>query len=1305
MKNIIIPFILSLLLYLPNSYAADYWYNSKMDCIKITTTRDAITLIEGSQILSMKPDWNGLDVAYLHLFYLGKEMPIYCNSAYIDTTLKLYFVGTHSEGDNTYFNEYSNEAPYFLCFDTSKIGLRYTLKHDSNETIDTIKTISIKWHIEFDSTYFAGFNSYNYEHSEQEGWYWRILRDYPGNNAMPIYPENAHTKYEFMFNPADTGLVTITTKLSTAVDSSSDTKNYYSTKQIKMVLNGDTIETSTYGYITDNWLITKQIPSSKLKKGNNNIEIWNITADTCNTQIALDYIEIQGTAAPFIEKGIGTFEIDAAVASSIRIDGTLDTSFVIIDNTKQEIMFANALKDSNLIFNSLSLNFEEGKHQLTFCATDSIQIANCKKVKQTDYKNNDSLAEMIIIYHPIFENLSLEYCEYKNKQGINTKAYDIDEIYKEFNYGVKNPRVIKNFLAHIHAKQPTIRYCLLIGNASFDARVCMKTSTQIDYIPSYGYPASDYWLGKLNEDENNRSAEIIVGRIPCSTNNELYNYINKVRKYEKADVNIWNKNFLFINGGYTRSEKESIQYDADRLTQVLSAPDLCNSVYAISRTFADSVTSGTELYKNEIVSKINQGTAITIFNGHGSPSGFDMLGWELQYLNNANRTGILATMSCNTGAFSVADIQSINEQYILNDSIRGFVLALGSTTTVTIGSNYSIMFNLLTELQNSRSRRMGDLLESAKQKMNYYSSPYIKIMAYNFGILGDPTIAIKIDTIPDIEIKEQTIVIQTQSASAVITSDHDSVQVTLPIYNYGTTSGTFTIQIQHKYEDINTTTYIEDVSVCGSDTLYFTLPIYSQPGMHTISILADCYSQLNENNKNNNFAEISFEVFNSALLPISPMPNATIAEQNPHFRVANPMKTEKTTQSLKYYFELWKIQNTSTNPDTILIKSSATDEIIVKENYIDWLPVLFLQDTNYILVAYFEDLFNEIESQKLYVPFTTLTTSTILKPELAIKTPISNTNKGQILRGDTLKVRVVIENISLDSVSQPESIEIKVQNYGNSTLKIITDSIPSIPANDSIGLEYAFNTADWAGATNITFSYVTQYDNYTFNNQQTIFIDVYEDTISPTLSIKFDNMIIENKDCITSQPTLAVTLFDNSNLPVTSPTAIQVKINSITQTSHNTIQYDFQPMNTNSEKAVVTIIPQELTDEENYFSFIGIDATGNRVVQNYYLYVPKNNIIKYILTYPNPTASNSDINFSFYLYTSLKDARYSLDIYDAVGKKVITLEGAAVATTNLIQWNLNNTLNQKIASGTYYYRISIQSEVWTDPISGCFVVW
>ncbi|MDR0926482.1 MAG: C25 family cysteine peptidase [Ignavibacteria bacterium] len=1107
---------------------------------RIATKQDGIAKIPLSQIAHSNTD-------ALHLFHNGSEVAIYCDAD------DIYFLGKMQHGDSSYYDDYTTEAVFYLKSDEQMLAKRYATLQEADAVSNGVDAVNMKLHFEKDSLYFMGYNEHNFERTVFEGFYWRTLRDYPGNNINPIYIVNAQLKYTFQYYPTDTTDLRLC--FSTYIDSSGGATKFSIKRKLYTILNGDTIGIAAFDTLADHHVATYKVPSSAFQQGENAIEFLNITDDTLESRIAIDYFELEGNAKAFATKSNATFACNIADKSQLTLTDFATASIVAIDTLSNSIVFKN----------TPSINLLPAQYYFVITDTIGIETANVSLVNETSYHDTTNAADMIIIYHSAFKQQAMEYAQYRSSKGVRIQTADIEDVYKEFSDGRKRPAAIKAFLRYAHQnwQEPSVRYAMLIGDASLDARQVLLTSTSIDYIPTYGNPPTDYWFGCFKDDATH-SADVVLGRIPCETPQQMDNYIAKVKQYEAMTPAQWHKHFLFINGGYTDYEKTLIRNDAATFGSYVWHTPLCADTQMINKDWED-MNVITEAKKNEIIAAVNNGAMFAIFNGHGAPSGFDMSGWQVDNLNNKDKYGILMSMSCNTGAFAETTAPSINEDYLLKYADKGFVAALGSTTTVTIGSNYAFMNGFVSNLISADNplRRLGDLMEAAKRALNYSTgNQYVNVMRYNFSLLGDPMLEIKIAPTPDVYINaDDAVVVQNDVA--------DTMFITIPVHSAGTSfDEPFNNRLQHSYNGENTDYYAPLGYIQRSTDITFAIPIAEKSGVHTISIFADCDNDIKEYDESNNVATLQFYV-----------------------------------------------------------AGDSTDVAI-----------------------------------------------------LAIDQASSGFNPTNVLRGDTAILVVVVENVSAEITSEPTYLYI-----ANDSI-----SLPSLSPMSSYIVEYKVETEN--------LGYVNYFNVWLVPSmKETFMLTIYDDTTKPELLVFADDSELHDKDYIISTPEIDITLMDNSLLPVLSSNPISVRFNGIPLSETNTQAYALTAFPGGLHtKATLKLKLEEVTDRENYLQITGRDANGNVVTANYYLYISLNNEISDFIAYPIPTIGN-DITFSYYLATRLEQLEQELEIYDRLGKHIRTLTSPAKVRNNYILWDMKDTYGNIVATGTYYCRLNIKSELWTAP--------
>ncbi len=617
---------------------------------------------------------------------------------------------------------------------------------------------------------------------------------------------------------------------------------------------------------------------------------------------------------------------------------------------------------------SFSLEFKIApKPDYHFSISDmkGIEVAGIQTTQPTDLHAASRAADMIIISHPKFYNAAGSIAEYRSNQGYRVELVNVDEVYKEFGYGVKSPHAIKDFLkfAYQNWTAPAPKYVLFIGDASLDPNMNHPNSIAVDYIPTYGYPYSDYWFGVFDSTQP-RNFQLIVGRIPVNNESEVLDYLNKVKAYEAAPVAPWHKRFLFLNGGNNKGEMERIVSDSYMLSDILTDTPLCIDTVRINR---ENPGGSPEAQKGQIISAINNGVAFTIYNGHAAPEVFDFDGWHVQNLSNKESCGILTTLSCNSGAFAEPTLlRCRNEEYIVAKD-KGFVAAIGSTTVGEMNSNFALTKAIFESLVDSVAniRNIGDLLYAGKSKMADIGR-FSPAMRYFVTLLGDPLIRIKIDTLPDLYLQSSDVAILSNNEKKLIKETDETAEIAVWLHNAGySTDENFNVKLEHTYQG-STTAYIKEINgLCKDEARIFSVPVKGLSGEHIITFRIDEDKIINENIRTNNVLTTKFYVYKSGLLPVEPLAYWNMKSSSMRFRQINALYG---TGSFQYEFKIIQIKG----EDTLLIKLSSYAEIKETENYIDWVPdVSLTPNSSYIFVSQLIDAVNGNRSEKLFVPFNT----------------------------------------------------------------------------------------------------------------------------------------------------------------------------------------------------------------------------------------------------------------------------------------------------------------------------------------------
>ena len=566
---------------------------------------------------------------------------------------------------------------------------------------------------------------------------------------------------------------------------------------------------------------------------------------------------------------------------------------------------------------------------------------NIMPVNKSNLRNNNKL-DAVFISHRNFIPQAERLAEYRRKTlGMKIEVVDADDIYKEFSYGRKTPHGIKEFLKYTYDNRK-LTYVLLLGDASRDARKVMDNSLSTNWIPTYGFPVSDWWYACL-DGENDVRPELILGRVPVNSLQQMSNYTDKVIEYENTPEAPWMKNILFLIGGYDPSEviKFKNLISGYYRNNILNPP-LCGT---ISEVIKDSDGPSTASQGGAIRGQINKGTLWTIYIGHAAAEMFDLDGWSVNSLNNKGRYGLLTTVSCNTGAFAEPQlIASRNEEYILEKD-KGFVAATGGSFTGFLQAHNQIASRMISALAdtNKKMRFIGDLMIYGKANTSSSSFDQLSTL-HTFTLLGDPLVRARVGTEPDAFLTESDLTIKNQNGTTRFTDKDDYISIDGKIYNYGyQINEEFQLRIIRDYNLQSDTLYTNYSQLCYFDDYNFSFDIKDMPGRHRITIEADPLAIIRELTKENNKLVVHIDVFKEGLLNLDPLPYWDISTINPQFRVINPFSDES---DFSYNFLLTSRNDTS---DVLYYGESglSSTDVFINENYIDWKPEISLSEGSY----------------------------------------------------------------------------------------------------------------------------------------------------------------------------------------------------------------------------------------------------------------------------------------------------------------------------------------------------------------------
>lgn len=406
--------------------------------------------------------------------------------------------------------------------------------------------------------------------------------------------------------------------------------------------------------------------------------------------------------------------------------------FDITDAQKPELVKATTISGTN---GSYSVSFNPSSPSSLYLAVTADAVAAVTDVNTTGQsvlKMKNNSADYLIITTPEMKATANLLASYRKTQRLMPMVVVLDDIMDEFNYGIYNPKAIRDFLSYAFNnwnKPP--RYVLLAGNGTYDYKNNLGEDdnlipTLMSETPSGLYP-SDNLFANFN---GSHIPEIAVGRLPVLTASDLQNVINKIITFESsAGIQII---MLADNpdggGDFPLSSDEA----ASLLPQSYSVEKIYLSQYPIDEA------------RMLLMNGINSGTVFLNYIGHG---GVNILAGEgllktddIASMTNRGKYPVLAAMTCSAGQFAIPGYDSISEALLMKKDAGA--AAVWAPTGLSYNSLSVILDEEFLKAAFSNNKTiLGDVILKALSGYVSSGSPTYVLDIYN--LLGDPALKMR----------------------------------------------------------------------------------------------------------------------------------------------------------------------------------------------------------------------------------------------------------------------------------------------------------------------------------------------------------------------------------------------------------------------------------------------------------------------------------------------------------------------------------------------------------------------------------
>jgi hypothetical protein len=386
-------------------------------------------------------------------------------------------------------------------------------------------------------------------------------------------------------------------------------------------------------------------------------------------------------------------------------------------------------------------------------------------------RNDDQQVDYIMIAHRTLLEQTLRLAEFHRGRGLSVEVVDVQDIYDEFNFGVVDPRSIKDFLQYAHSnwQAPAPRFVLFAGDASWDfknvsaddanyadwtyrtgemKRFIKNSSTNYaegadlnhrNLVPTSSYPtleghaASDTWF--VCFDDGDSLPDMAIGRLPVASAEELEQVIDKTIRFASAPpVGPWKRNLLFI-----ANESRSFQRRSDS-----TAERYGKLGYLSTKIYPHPSEPANEHHTQRIVEILDGGVFAVHFIGHGGryiwrtgppdlKKNHDLFTLEhLDTLAENDRLPVVLSLTCYSAPFDHPTADSIGEK-LMRIPGRGAVAVFAASWR---NSPSPIMGEILLEELTTPGNTIGESVMRAKHKFKS------DVLVQTYNLLGDPAVPV-----------------------------------------------------------------------------------------------------------------------------------------------------------------------------------------------------------------------------------------------------------------------------------------------------------------------------------------------------------------------------------------------------------------------------------------------------------------------------------------------------------------------------------------------------------------------------------
>jgi hypothetical protein len=341
-------------------------------------------------------------------------------------------------------------------------------------------------------------------------------------------------------------------------------------------------------------------------------------------------------------------------------------------------------------------------------------------------------ADYLVITPESLEDAAGELADYRRSQGLTTRVVTLETIHDEIGFGIPSPQNVKAFLAYAHDEwSGAPRFVVLIGKGTYDFMDSMGQGDNL--MPPLmaatplGLYASDVRLADVAGDDG--IPEMMIGRIPVLSDDELRSYIGKLSAFEGLGVD----RALFL--------ADNPDAAGDFISDSESMVSLLPQEATLDRVYLGTLSVGAA--RAALAEKLRAGVGFANYIGHGGLDRFAseglLLTSDVPNLGNGVPP-ILASLTCSVGRFEIPGWSSLAESLLLQDG--GGAVAAWSPSGLSYNAEAVLLNRAFVEaLYDPNTRYLGEAVNASMK--SFGEKGHLPFMLFIYNLLGDPATRIR----------------------------------------------------------------------------------------------------------------------------------------------------------------------------------------------------------------------------------------------------------------------------------------------------------------------------------------------------------------------------------------------------------------------------------------------------------------------------------------------------------------------------------------------------------------------------------